>query len=228
MINIHSLLGVGTPELAAAVSNAGALGIFAIHNAGSPSEARNWIRKMKTLTSKPWGVNLTILPTMGTPPDYDGFAAVIIEEGVKYVETAGSSPAKFIPLFKSKGLFTIHKCVTVRHALSAQKLGVDLISLDGFEAAGHVGEGDVGNVVLMAKAAKVLKTPYIMSGGVGDGKQLVAAIALGACGVNMGTRLEQIFVNACFLLHFSLHQQILCHSRVHVAQIFQRCHGCCQ
>jgi nitronate monooxygenase len=112
----------------------------------------------------------------------------MIDEGVKIVETAGSNPKTWVPLFKKAGCITIHKCVTVRHALSAEKLGVDIISLDGFEAAGHVGEGDVGNLVLQAKAAKVLTTPYICSGGIADGKQLVAALALGAVGVNMGTR----------------------------------------
>ena len=131
---------------------------------------------------------MTILPTMGEPPPYEEYAEAIIQGGVRIVETAGSSPKKWIPLFKNAGLITIHKCVTVRHALSAQKLGVDIISLDGFEAAGHVGEGDVGNFVLAAKAAKSLSTPYIMSGGVGTGMQLAAAIALGAQGVNIGTR----------------------------------------
>lgn len=183
------MTGVGTPELAAAVSNAGGLGIFAIHNAGTPENGRKWISRMKTLTDKPFGVNLTILPTMGPPPPYEEYAKVIIEEGVKVVETAGSAPHKWIPLFKNAGLITIHKCVTIRHALSAQKVGVDIISLDGFECAGHPGEADIGNFVLQAKGAKVLSIPYIASGGIGDGKQLTAALALGACGVNLGTRI---------------------------------------
>lgn len=130
------MTGVGTPELAAAVSNAGGLGIFAAHNAGSPEECKNWIERMKKLTSKPFGVNLTILPSMGPPPPYEEYAKVIIESGVKIVETAGSNPKKWIPLFKNAGLISIHKCVTIRHALSAEKLGVDIISLDGFECAG--------------------------------------------------------------------------------------------
>lgn len=182
------MTGVGTPELAAAVSNAGGLGIFAAHNAGTPEGCREWIKRCKTLTSKPFGVNLTILPTIGEPPPYEEYAKVIIEEGVKVAETAGNDPKKWIGLFKSAGLTTIHKCVTIRHALSAEKLGVDIISLDGFECAGHPGEDDIGNFVLQAKGAKTLKTPYICSGGVGDGKQLIAAIALGAQGVNCGTR----------------------------------------
>lgn len=183
------MTGVGTPELAAAVSNAGGLGIFAAHNAGSPENCRTWIRRTKQLTTKPFGVNLTILPTMSSqPPPYLEYAAVIIEEGVPVVETAGSNPKKWIPMFKAAGIFTIHKCVTIRHALSAEKLGVSIISLDGLECAGHPGEGDVGNYVLQAKGARVLRTPFICSGGVGNGAQIAAALALGADGVNCGTR----------------------------------------
>lgn len=187
-IILGGMTGVGTPELAAAVSNAGGLGIFAAHNAGSPEGCRQWIRRMKILTDKPFGVNLTILPTMGKPPPYREYAKVIIDEGVKVVETAGSNPKQWIQVFKKAGICTIHKCVTIRHAVSAQKMGVDIISLDGFECAGHPGEGGVGNYVLQAKGARVLTTPFICSGGVGDGKQIAAALALGAEGVNCGTR----------------------------------------
>lgn len=183
------MTGTGTAELAAAVSEAGGLGIFAAHNAGSPEKCRQWIRHLRTLTQKPFGVNLTILPTMGRPPPYEEYAKVIIEEGVSVVETAGSNPKKWVRLFKSAGLITIHKCVTMRHALSAERLGVDIISLDGFECAGHPGEADIGNFVLQAKGARALKTPFVCSGGVGDGKQLAAALALGAEGVNLGTKL---------------------------------------
>jgi nitronate monooxygenase len=182
------MTGVGTPELAAAVSNAGGLGIMAIHNAGNPEQGREWIRRLQSLTKKPFGVNLTILPSMGPPPPYEEYARVIIDEGVKVVETAGSNPQKWIQLFKDAGLITIHKCVTIRHALSAERLGVDIISLDGFECAGHPGEQDIGNFVLQAKGAKVLSRPYVCSGGVGDGRQIAAALALGADGVNCGTR----------------------------------------
>lgn len=182
------MTGTGTPELAAAVSNAGGLGVFAAHNAGSPEACRTWIRRMRMLTSKPFGVNLTILPTMGPPPPYAEYAQVIIDEGVKVVETAGSNPKRWINLFKQAGLTTIHKCVAVRHAVSAERAGVDIVSMDGFECAGHPGEDDIGGLVLLAKAAKVLKGPYIASGGIGDGKQLAAALALGADGVNCGTR----------------------------------------
>jgi len=187
-IVMGGMTGVGTPELAAAVSNAGGLGVLCAHNAGSPEGAREWIRRMKTLTNKPFGVNLTILPTMGAPPPYEEYAKVIIEEGVKVVETAGSNPKKWITLFKGAGLITIHKCVAIRHAVSAEKLGVDIVSLDGFECGGHPGEDDIGNFVLQAKGAKVLTKPYICSGGVGDGIQLAASLALGAEGVNCGTR----------------------------------------
>jgi NADH:quinone reductase (non-electrogenic) len=187
-IIMGGMTGVGTIELAAAVSNAGGLGIFAAHNAGSPEECRQWIRQIRTLTSKPFGVNLTILPTLGTPPPYQEYVQVMIEERVPIVETAGSNPQQWIQMFRAAGIITIHKCVTIRHALSAQRMGVDIISLDGFECAGHPGEGDVGNYVLQAKGARVLQTPYVCSGGVGDGKQIAAALALGADGVNCGTR----------------------------------------
>jgi len=187
-IVMGGMTGTGTVELAAAVSNAGGLGIFAAHNAGSPENCRQWIRKLRTLTAKPWGVNLTILPSMQALP-YDEYAKVIIEEKVRIVETAGSNPKKWIPLFKNAGLITIHKCVTIRHALSAEKLGVDIISLDGFECAGHPGEEDVGNFVLQARGYQVLKVPYLCSGGVSDGTQLAASLALGADGVNLGTRI---------------------------------------
>ena len=144
MLNIEhpvimgGMTGVGTVELAAAVSNAGGLGLFAAHNAGSPEGCRQWIRRMRSLTSKPFGGNLTILPTMGTPPPYKEYARVMIEERVPVVETAGSNPKVFIEAFKKAGIVTIHKCVTIRHALSAERMGVDIISLDGLECAGTI------------------------------------------------------------------------------------------
>merc|ERR1712232_379286 len=125
---------------------------------------------------------------MGPPPPYEEYARTIIEEGVKIVETAGNNPKKWVELFKNAGLISIHKCVSIRHALSAERLGCDIISLDGFECGGHPGEDDIGNFVLQAKGAKVLTKPYVCSGGVGDGIQLAAALALGADGVNCGTR----------------------------------------
>ena len=155
------LTGVGTVELAAAVSNAGGLGMFTAHNAGSPEGARREIRRLKTLTSKPFGVNLTVLPTIGPPPPYEEYCRVFIEEGVPVVETAGSNPSRWIAMFKaaSPPIVCIHKCVSIRHALKAEKLGVDIISLDGFECAGHPGEDDVGNFVLQAKGARALRAP---------------------------------------------------------------------
>ena len=187
---LGGMTGTGTVELCAAVSNAGGLGIFAAHNAGSPENCRQWIRRCRAMCQegRPFGCNLTILPTAGPPPPYHEYARVFIEEKVRVVETAGSNPKQWIQMFKRAGIITIHKCVTIRHALSAEKLGVDIISLDGMECAGHPGEGDVGNYVLQAKGARVLRTPYICSGGVGDGKQIAAALALGADGVNCGTR----------------------------------------
>jgi len=188
-IVMGGMTGTGTPELAAAVSRAGGLGILCAHNAGSPEKAREWISRCRELCAgKPFGVNMTILPSMGPPPPYEEYARVIIESGTKIVDTAGSNPSKWIKLFKDAGLITIHKCVAIRHAQSAERAGVDIISLDGFECAGHPGEDDVGNFVLQAKGAKVLKQPYICSGGVGDGIQLAASLALGAEGVNCGSR----------------------------------------
>jgi len=178
---------VGYAEMAAAVSNAGGLGIITALTQPSADALRAEIRKCKTLTTKPFGVNVTLLPAL-TPPDYPSFLRVIIEEGIKIVETAGRSPKKIIQKLKEHDIIIIHKCVAIRHALSAQKLGVDCISMDGFECAGHPGEEDIGNLVLLPIAARKLTIPFVASGGIGDGKQLAAALALGAEGVNMGTR----------------------------------------
>ena len=189
-IVVGGLTGCGTVELAAAVSNAGALGVYTAHNAGSPEAARKEIRRLKTLTSKPFGCNLTILPTLGKPPPREEYIRVFLDEGVKIIETAGSNPAKFVKMIKEAdpSVVCIHKCTSVPHAIKAQNVGVDIISLDGFECAGHPGEDDVGNMVLQAKGAKALKIPYICSGGIADGRQLAGALALGADGVNCGTR----------------------------------------
>ncbi|GBG26746.1 Nitronate monooxygenase [Hondaea fermentalgiana] len=181
------MTGVGTVELCAAVSEAGGLGMLTALRSETPENLRRDIERVRKLTSKPFGVNLTILPAM-VPPDYEGFADAIIESGVKIVETAGNNPKKWVGKFKAAGLICIHKCVTIRHALSAERIGVDIISMDSFECAGHPGEEDIGAIVLLAKAAKKLRAPFVASGGIGDGKQLAAAIALGAEGVNMGTR----------------------------------------
>ena len=182
------MTGTGLPELAAAVSRAGGLGIVAIHNFGTTEEAcRAGIRKTRELCEgKPFGVNLTILPA-ATPPPYDMYMRVMVEEGVKIAETAGSDPTKYVQFFKQNGMVTIHKCTSIRHALKAERVGTDIISLDGFECAGHPGEDDVGNFVLQARGLQTLKVPYIASGGVAAGSQLAAALAMGADGVNCGT-----------------------------------------
>lgn len=173
--------------MASAVSNAGGLGIITAITLPTPEDLRKEIRKCRTMTNKPFGVNITLLPSM-TPPDYPGYCKVIIEEKIPVVETAGNNPGEFIKMFKEAGIIVIHKCVAIRHALSAQKMGVDFLSIDGFECGGHPGEDDVGNFVLLALAAKKLSIPFIASGGVGNGYQLAAAMALGAEGVNCGTR----------------------------------------
>ena len=139
------------------------------------------------MTNKPFGVNLTLLPAM-VPPDYGAYAQVIIDEGIKVVETAGNSPGPVIKVLKAAGLIVLHKCTTIRHAQSAVKLGVDFLSIDGFECAGHVGEHDITNFILLSKARQVLGVPFIASGGFADGQGLAAALNLGACGINMGTR----------------------------------------
>lgn len=178
---------VGYAEMAAAVSNAGGLGIITALTQPTPEDLRKEIRKCKTMTDKPFGVNLTLLP-VGGKPNYQGFADVIVEEGIKVVETAGRNPKKWIPFFKQHGVIVIHKCVAIRHALSAEKLGADILSVDGFECGGHPGEEDVPNMILLPKAAALLKIPFIASGGIANGLQLAGALAMGAEGVNMGTR----------------------------------------
>eukprot|EP00591_Stephanopyxis_turris_P012075 CAMPEP_0195524770 /NCGR_PEP_ID=MMETSP0794_2-20130614/24807_1 /TAXON_ID=515487 /ORGANISM="Stephanopyxis turris, Strain CCMP 815" /LENGTH=261 /DNA_ID=CAMNT_0040655061 /DNA_START=71 /DNA_END=853 /DNA_ORIENTATION=- len=178
---------VGYYDLAAAVSNAGGLGIITALTQATPEDLRREIRKCKALTNKPFGCNLTLLPVT-VNPDYEGYCKVIIEEGVPVVETAGRNPGKYIKLFHDAGIIVIHKCVAIRHALTAIKQGADMISMDGFECAGHPGEEDIGNWVLLAKAGRVLTVPFVASGGCATGSQLAAAIALGAEGVNMGTR----------------------------------------
>ncbi|KPI35273.1 Nitronate monooxygenase [Cyphellophora attinorum] len=178
---------VGYAELASAVSNAGGLGILTALTQPTPEDLRKEIRKTKTLTTKPFGVNITLLPTMNAPP-YHEYAQVVIDEGIKVVETAGNSPGPVINLLKQHNIIILHKCTTIRHAQSAVKLGVDFLSIDGFECAGHVGEHDITNFILLSKARQTLGVPFIASGGFADGQGLAAALALGAEGVNMGTR----------------------------------------
>ncbi|EMD92235.1 hypothetical protein COCC4DRAFT_48164 [Bipolaris maydis ATCC 48331] len=178
---------VGYAELASAVSNAGGLGILTALTQPTPEDLRKEIRRCRTMTKKPFGVNLTLLPAM-VPPDYAAYARVIIEEKVNIVETAGNSPGPVIKQLKAAGTIILHKCTTIRHAQSAVKLGVDFLSIDGFECAGHVGETDITNFILLSRARQSLGVPFIASGGFADGQGLAAALALGACGINMGTR----------------------------------------
>lgn len=178
---------VGFAEMASAVSNGGGLGILTALTQPTPEDLRKEIRKCRTMTSKPFAVNITLLPAI-VPPDYVGYAKVVIEEGIKIVETAGNSPGPIIKMVKEAGIIVLHKCTTIRHAISAQNLGVDFLSIDGFECAGHVGESDLTNFILLRRAAQVLTVPFIASGGFADGEGLAGALALGACGINMGTR----------------------------------------
>ena len=178
---------VGRAELAAAVSNAGALGMVTALTTGSPENLEREIARTRELTDRPFGINLTILPTINPVP-FDEYADVIASSKVAAVETAGRNPEQYIPKFKEGGLVCIHKAVSVRHALTAQRIGVDIVSIDGFECAGHPGEDDVSNMVLVPAASRLLDIPVLASGGFGNGQGLVAALALGAEGINMGTR----------------------------------------
>jgi NAD(P)H-dependent flavin oxidoreductase YrpB (nitropropane dioxygenase family) len=178
---------VGFAEMAAAVSNAGGLGIITGLTLRTPENLSREIARCREMTDKPFGVNLAFLPSV-TPPDYPGFIRAIIESGVKIIETAGNNPKKWMPQLKEAGITVVHKCTAIRHALSAQAVGADVVSVDGFECAGHPGEDDIPSMVLLPLAAKALKIPFIASGGFGTGTQLAAALALGAEGLNMGTR----------------------------------------
>jgi NADH:quinone reductase (non-electrogenic) len=178
---------VGYAELAAAVSNAGGLGIITGLTQATPELLLKEIGRCREMTDKPFGVNLTFLPAVN-PPDYPGYIKAIIDGGVKIIETAGNNPQKWLPALKEAGVKVIHKCTSIRHALKAEAIGCDAISVDGFECGGHPGEDDVPNFILLPRAAEVLKVPFLASGGMADGRSLVAALAMGAEGINMGTR----------------------------------------
>ena len=178
---------VGFAEMAAAVSNAGGLGIITGLTQRTPEDLAREIARCRDMTDKPFGVNLTFLPMVNTP-DYPGYIKAIIEGGVKAVETAGNNPAKWLPVLKEHGIKVIHKCTSVRHSLKAESIGCDAVSVDGFECGGHPGEDDVPNFILLPRAAEELTIPFVASGGVANGKHFVAALAMGADGVNMGTR----------------------------------------
>jgi nitronate monooxygenase len=178
---------VGFAEMAAAVSNAGGLGIITGLTQGTPEKLAAEIQKCHGMTDKPFGVNLTFLPSVN-PPDYPGYVKAIIDGGIKIVETAGNNPQKWLPALKEAGIKVIHKCTSVRHSLKAEAIGCDAVSVDGFECGGHPGEDDVPNFILLPRAAEELKIPFVASGGMADARSLVAALAMGAEGMNMGTR----------------------------------------
>ncbi|MDE5463592.1 MULTISPECIES: nitronate monooxygenase family protein [unclassified Bradyrhizobium] len=178
---------VGFAELAAAVSNAGGLGIITGLTQKTPELLAKEIARCRDMTDKPFGVNLTFLPTFAAPP-YPEYIAAIVEGGIKSVETAGRSPEAYMPALKAAGIKVIHKCTSVRHSLKAERIGCDAVSVDGFECGGHPGEDDIPNMILLPRAAEELKIPFVASGGMADGRSLVAALSLGAAGMNMGTR----------------------------------------
>ncbi|WP_108811647.1 nitronate monooxygenase [Sphingorhabdus sp. Alg231-15] len=178
---------VGFAELAAAVSEAGGLGIITGLTQKTPEDLDKEIKKAKALTDKPIGVNLTFLPIVNTP-DYPGYIKAIIDNDIKAVETAGNNPAQYLPSLKEAGVKVIHKCTAVRHALKAQSIGCDAVSVDGFECGGHPGEDDIPNMILLPRAADELDIPFVSSGGQADARSLVASLAMGAEGMNMGTR----------------------------------------
>jgi NAD(P)H-dependent flavin oxidoreductase YrpB (nitropropane dioxygenase family) len=178
---------VGFAEMAAAVSNAGGLGIVTGLTQPTAKDLANEIARCKEMTDKPFGVNITFLPIM-KEPDYPGYFQAIIDGGVKVVETAGNNPQQWLPLLKDNGIRVIHKCTSVRHALKAQKIGCDAVSVDGFECGGHPGEDDIPNMILLPRAADELEIPFVASGGMADARSLVASLAMGAEGMNMGTR----------------------------------------
>jgi NADH:quinone reductase (non-electrogenic) len=178
---------VGFAELAAAVSNAGGLGIITGLTQKTPELLAREIARCRDMTDKPFGVNLTFLPTLSAPP-YPEYIRAIVEGGVKIVETAGRSPEQYMPALKAAGIKVIHKCTSVRHSLKAERIGCDAVSVDGFECGGHPGEDDIPNMILLPRAADELKIPFVASGGMADARSLVASLAMGAAGINMGTR----------------------------------------
>jgi len=191
---------VGRAELVAAVANAGALGLITALTQPTPEDLTKEIARCRDMTDKPFGVNLTILPTI-KPPPYAEYRQAIIDSGITIVETAGHKPQEHVEHFKSHGITVVHKCTAVRHALTAERMGADAISIDGFECAGHPGEDDIPGLILIPAAADQVKVPMIASGGFGDGRGLVAALALGADGINMGTRF-------CATVEAPIHQNI--------------------
>ena len=212
---------VGKAELVSAVANAGALGFLTALTQPTPEALANEIRRTRELTDKPFGVNLTILPAI-SPPPYAEYRRAIIESGIKIVETAGYKPQEHVDDFKQHGIKIIHKCTAVRHALSAERMGVDAISIDGFECAGHPGEDDVPGLILIPAAAEKVKIPMLASGGFADARGLVAALALGADGINMGTR---FCATKEAPIHDAIKQQIVANDERSTELIFRTLHN---
>jgi NADH:quinone reductase (non-electrogenic) len=212
---------VGRAELVAAVANGGGLGFITALTQPTPEKLTEEIARCRTLTDKPFGVNLTILPAI-KPPPYAEYRQAIIEAGIKIVETAGNKPVEHVEEFKKHGIKVIHKCTSVRHGLSAERMGVDAISIDGFECAGHPGEDDVPGLILIPAAADKIKIPMIASGGFGDARGLVAALALGAEGINMGTRFMATVESP---IHENIKQQIVANDERATELIFRTMHN---
>jgi len=215
------MLAVGTAELIAAVANAGALGFVSALTQPTPDALRAEIKRTQDLTDRSFGVNLTILPTINPVP-YDEYIDAIIESGVKLVETAGQNPEPYLPRLKEAGIKVIHKATAVRHALKAERVGVDAISIDGFECAGHPGEDFIGGLVLIPVATQQIKIPVIASGGIADGRGLAAALALGASGVNMGTRFE---ATQEAQVHENVKKQIVANNELSTNVVFSKFHN---
>ena len=212
---------VGRAELVAAVANGGGLGFITALTQPTPDKLREEIARCRTLTDKPFGVNLTILPAINPPP-YAEYRQAIIDRGIKVVETAGNKPQEHVDEFKKHGIIVVHKCTSVRHGLSAERMGVDAISIDGFECAGHPGEDDVPGLILIPAAADKIKIPMIASGGFGDGRGLAAALALGAEGINMGTRFMATKESP---IHENVKQQIVANDERATDLIFRTMHN---
>src|SRR5699024_3422230 len=216
-ITMGGMMWVGRAGLVAAAANAGALSFITALTQPSPEELEKEIQRTRDLTDRPFGVNLTLLPSLNPPP-YAEYRQAIIEAGVSVVETAGNNPQEHIEDLKAHGIKVIHKCTTVRHALKAEKLGVDAISIDGFECAGHPGEDDIPGLILIPAAANQVGIPMIASGGFGDGRGLVAALALGADGINMGSRFMCTQESA---VHENVKQQMVANSERDTDLIFR-------
>lgn len=215
------MTGLGTAELISAVANAGALGFLTALTQPTPEDLATEIARTREMTDKPFGVNLTILPTIQKVP-YDEYRAAIVEAGITVVETAGSSPEPHLPDFHGAGIKVIHKATSVRHALSAERKGVDAISIDGFECAGHPGEDDVPGLVLIPAAARALSIPVIASGGLATGAGLVAALALGACAANMGTR---FMATTEAPIHENVKRQVVANTERDTVLVFREFHN---